>query len=150
MQVPAKGSAGEPGVEPTPPTRVCREAPPDEPCRKVKEIERLLADPYLEILAVRRTPSGAQGALILTLRAPSSPPVVFRAKWRPEHGETRRNSPRREVAAYQVQRIFLDRDEYVVPPAAAHCFPLEHYRARVRHGTEPVSRFVPCVYGVLS
>ena len=31
------------------------------------------------------------------------------------------NSPRRELAAYAIQRLVLDPEDYVVPSAAAHC-----------------------------
>jgi hypothetical protein len=41
------------------------------------------------------------------------------------------NEPRKELAAYAVQKLFLDDTELVVPPIVAHCFPLAEYRAFV-------------------
>lgn len=38
------------------------------------------------------------------------------------------NSPRYEVAAYVVQKLFLDEPEYVVPPTVPRVVPLEWYR----------------------
>jgi hypothetical protein len=41
------------------------------------------------------------------------------------------NSPRRELAAYEVQKLFLSEDEYVVPPTVVACLPVERYGALV-------------------
>ena len=37
------------------------------------------------------------------------------------------NSPRREIAAYQMQRLFLDPEDYVVPTSFLYCVPLDAY-----------------------
>lgn len=52
------------------------------------------------------------------------------AKWAPApHGGERFNeAPRYEEAAYQVQKLFLDEDEYVVPPTLCRCVPVWVYR----------------------
>lgn len=129
----------------TEPTHLCREGA-ERGCREAKEVEVLLAQRGLEILAARTTSTGVQGAYILTLRTRDSRRIVFRAKWRPDSSETRRNSPRFELAAYKLQRLFLEPRGYVVPPTATHCFPNEEYRLRVNatvHGSG-------CVRGVLS
>lgn len=134
----------------TPPTRICRGAHPDAPCRTAAEVETLLARPDLEIVAVGNTPAGIQGARVLTLRAPGPHPVVFRAKWRAHSTNTSRNSPRLELAAYGIQQLFLEPAEYVVPPSAPHCFPIEPYRASVDPKAHPTFGAAPCVYGILS
>jgi hypothetical protein len=62
------------------------------------------------------------------------------------------NDPRKELGAYAVAKLFLEPHEYVVPPTSGHCFPLEHYRARV-DATAPPSfekEGVRCVFGILS
>ncbi len=41
------------------------------------------------------------------------------------------NKPRYEIAAYELQKLFLDEPEYVVPPTVARCVSLESYRAMV-------------------
>ena len=91
-----------------------------------------------------------QRARVLTLRSGGDKPVVFRAKWRAHSTTTRRNSPRFELAAYAVQKLFLPPAEYVVPPTAAHCFPIEAYRAKVDRSARPTFPNSGCVYGVLS
>jgi hypothetical protein len=133
----------------TRPVKLCRSRVSIERCRTVDEIEKLLVDPDLEIVGVAPTPSGAQGARVLTLRAPGRAPVVFRAKWRAYADASRRNSPRRELGTYAVQRLFLRAHEVVVPPTAPHCFPLDAYRATVDPDAAPIRADVPCVLGVL-
>ena len=129
----------------TEPTRLCRQGAAQK-CRDAKDVEALLQRDDLEILAARETSSGVQGAYVLTLRTRQLNSVVFRAKWRPDSSETHRNSPRYELAAYAIQKRFLSPREYVVPPTATHCFPIESYRARV----DAKARGSRCVRGVLS
>jgi hypothetical protein len=138
------------GLRLTEPTRMCRGAHPDTPCRTAVEVEALLARPDLEIVAVGKTPAGIQGAQVLTLRAPGPHPVVFRAKWRAHTTNTSRNSPRLELAAYVIQQLFLEPGDYVVPPSAPHCFPLASYRASVDKKARPTFGAARCVYGILS
>jgi hypothetical protein len=73
-----------------------------------------------------------QGAKILTLQAQAGgQSIVFRAKWRPQSSADIINEPRKELAAYAVQKLFLDETELVAPPTVAHCFPLAEYRSFV-------------------
>jgi hypothetical protein len=50
----------------------------------------------------------------------------------PRGGEDFNNVPRYEVAAYELQKLFLDQPEMVVPPTVMRAFPLEWYRERDR------------------
>ena len=96
------------------------------------------------------TPSGMQGAKVVTLRAKwRGARVVFRAKWRPQSSGDLINEPRKELAAYAVQKLFLDDEELVVPPTAPHCFPLDEYR---RFDPEATATFdgMDCVFGFAS
>lgn len=43
-------------------------------------------------------------------------------------GETFNNVPRYEIAAYEIQKLFLDEGDYVVPPTVLRVVPLEFYR----------------------
>jgi hypothetical protein len=129
----------------TKPTQLCRVGAARN-CRHATEVEALLQEDDLEILAAHETSTGVQGAYLLTLRTRDWRRVVFRAKWRPDSSETSRNSPRFELAAYSVQKLFLEAREYVVPPTATHCFPIAAYRARVN----AKARESKCVRGVLS
>lgn len=56
---------------------------------------------------------------------------VMQVKWAKaprRGGGVFNNEPRYEVAAYELQKLFLTEDEYVVPPTALRAFPLEWYR----------------------
>jgi hypothetical protein len=130
-----------------PPARLCRAGMEGASCFPVEDAEQLLERDDLEIVAAAAPPSGKQGVRVLTLRAGA---VVFRAKWRPQAAATRRNSPRFELAAYEVQKLFVSPRDYVVPPAAAHCFPLAAYRASVDRKATSTFRDVDCVFGILS
>lgn len=152
------GAADEPGRPPprpaaplTLPKVLCAAGSrPARACRPADEVERWLASPDLEILGAAGTPSGIQGARVLTLRYPGPPAVVFRAKWRAQSTWTRKNDPRRELVAYAIQKLYLAPHEYVVPPTAAHCFPLAMYRMRVWPSARASFRDVSCVLGFLS
>jgi hypothetical protein len=112
-------------------------------------VERLLGGP-VELLGMADTPSGTQGAKLLTLRAlAGARSVVFRAKWRPQSSADLINEPRKELAAYAVQKLFLEGLELVVPPTVAYCFPLESYR---RFAPNEAASFdsVDCVLGFFS
>ncbi|HSP97724.1 MAG TPA: hypothetical protein VL049_10830 [Candidatus Dormibacteraeota bacterium] len=52
-------------------------------------------------------------------------------KWKaaPPGGDGWNNSPRREVGAYVAQQLFLDEDDYLVPPVVARAIGLDAYRA---------------------
>jgi hypothetical protein len=121
-----------------------------KPCRPADEVERWMTSPDLEILGADLTPTGIQGARVLTLRVPGPREVVFRAKWRAQSTLTRKNDPRRELVAYAIQKLYLDPHQYVVPPTAAHCFPIAMYRSRVYPEARASFSDVPCVLGYLS
>jgi hypothetical protein len=46
--------------------------------------------------------------------------------------------------------MFLEPDEYVVPPTVSRCFALEHYRSRVDPRAEPPFEGIGCAFGTLS
>jgi len=133
------------------PTVMCDAEHLDRRCRSAAEVEAWLRDPRLQVLGAAPTPKGKQKAKVLTLALPTkSGNIVFRAKWRADSTLTSLNDPRRELAAYAVQKLFLAPDQYVVPPAAGHCFAVEHYRARVEPLELPSFYGTSCVYGILS
>jgi hypothetical protein len=123
------------------------EKPPT--CRSARQVEVLLGG-QLEILGMAPTPSGQQGAKILTLRAHAGARhIVLRAKWRAQSSAGILNEPRKELAAYAVQKLFLDETELVVPPIAAHCFPLAEYREFVPDERASFDG-IDCVLGYVS
>lgn len=59
------------------------------------------------------------------------------------------NSPRRELAAYAIQRLVLDPEDYVIPSVAARCALLERYQ-KLHADATPSLDGTNCVFGVLS
>ncbi len=71
-----------------------------------------------------------------TLEAPSG--ERFEIKVRPARGRDEFNNvPRYELAAYHLQRLFLEPEDYVVPPTFFRAFPLETVRAWGEMDLEP-------------
>lgn len=132
----------------TAPTRLCGEAEVPPACRSAAELERLLTEG--ELIGVADTPSGMQGAKLLTLEVEAKGrDVVLRAKWRPQSSADLINEPRKELAAYAVQKLFLKDHELVAPPTVARCFPLEDYRKWVPEARATYPD-VECVFGFVS
>jgi hypothetical protein len=55
----------------------------------------------------------------------------------PPGGEAFNNQPRYEIAAYALQKLFLDEPDYVVPPTVARMVDLEHYQRITTTAGEP-------------
>lgn len=55
-------------------------------------------------------------------------------KWAPapSGGEVFNNSPRFELGAYEFQKLFLDPDDYVVPPTIARAFSTDWHKENIR------------------
>jgi hypothetical protein len=96
------------------------------------------------------TPSGMQGAKLLTLRTHGPwGEAVIRAKWRAQSTGDLLNEPRKELAAYAVQKLFLDEGELVVPPTVAYCFGAAEY-ARFDAKAKPSFQGTECIFGFVS
>jgi hypothetical protein len=98
-----------------------------------------------------RTPisTGVTGADRLTVYFPAIGRSV-RVKWKaapPGDADGWNNSPRKELAAYELQKWFLPPSAYVVPTTAARCIALEDYR-RLDSAAEPTLPGTRCVFGV--
>lgn len=97
--------------------------------RPVAELEKLLAAEPLVIQAAQISRPTAQGDI--TLRAEVSfggaPPLRVKLRKAEPGGEIFNNVPRYDLAAYELQKLFLDPPEYVVPPTALRFFPLADY-----------------------
>lgn len=119
-------------------------------CLSVARVEGWLTDPNLEIIGAAEAPRGIQHTRVLTLRTrESGRSIVFRAKWRAISTMSSHNDPRKELAAYGVQRLFLEPAEFVVPPTAAGCLELDSYRRLVDAAAEPTFERLKCVFGFL-
>jgi len=86
----------------------------------VPEIERMMAAPELTIVSAEISRPKAKGDI--TLKADVSfegkPPIRFKLRKAEPGADTFNNVPRYDMAAYELQKLFLDPNEYVVPPTA--------------------------------
>jgi hypothetical protein len=112
--------------------------------------EYLFSEGELRILSREDAGGGVTGASRMMLYSPEDD-LEFKAKWKevPYFLESWNNSPRRELAAYAVQKIFLDPPDYVVPTAALRCITLERYREYFPKA-DPTLKNSKCVLGMLA
>lgn len=115
-----------------------------------ERMEQRLEQEEFTIASAEPAGGGIMGAKKLELVFPTEPAEIA-AKWKtaPSGADGWNNSPRREIGAYVVQRLFLDPEDQVVPPVAARCVPLDVYRV-VEADPSPTLEGTSCVYGALS
>lgn len=96
----------------------------------VDSIERLLMHEPFEVVD-RRPSRGLEGERTDRTALTFADGTMLVAKWArgPAGGDAFNNNPRFERAAYELQKLFLDESEYVVPPTVARTFPLSYYAA---------------------
>ena len=115
------------------------------------ELERRLAHDPIEILEVKGGVGGVMGVRKLTVRLGDHPtPVPL--KWKPAprgSADGWNNTPRKETAAYAIQKWFLDPENYVVPTSIPRCIDLETY-AKISTTARPTLSNTSCVVGALS
>jgi hypothetical protein len=94
--------------------------------RPVDELEREIATAPLKIVSAEISRPKAQGDI--TLKAELSfggqPPYRVKLRRAVPGAEEFNNRPRYDLAAYELQKLFLDPAEYVVPPTALRTVPL--------------------------
>lgn len=105
----------------------------------IPEIEVHLRDLPFDILDWRgsRMPTDRTQHVVLRFEDES----IFRVKWATAApgGSAFNNEPRYEAAAYEVQKLFLEPEEYVVPPTILRAFPVDYVAAQMP-GTRPTFR----------
>lgn len=110
----------------------------------------LMGSAEFEVRAQSGAGGGTTGAEKHTLYFPSAD-IEFDVKWKTIPGDLDgiNNAPRKELATYAIQSIFLDPEDYVVPASSIRCVELERYRENhpLASATLPESE---CVLGVLS
>jgi hypothetical protein len=139
-------------IAPSPPSTLCHDPRlgPEDVCMPAALLETLLRATPLPVRAVRPTSGGTAGARLAWLAYPSEG-LVIRAKWKPAPpgGERLNNVPRKELAAYEIQKLFLAPDEYVVPVTVVRCLPMDFHDVRFGgHGA--TFRGSRCVLGTLA
>jgi len=149
-------TSGSPLPAVTPPAVLCLDPSleNDDFCLPSARVEAMLQASRLEILFVEVAPSGFSRPKKLYLEFPGdsqSEPIVIASKWKPapRGGEGFNNFPRKELAAYEFQKLFLDPDEYVVPPTVAFCIPVALHGAEIAD-KPPTFPGTECVVGLLA
>jgi hypothetical protein len=93
----------------------------------VDTLERLLGVEKFEVANFGPLRSATDRVRVALLSFPGGHSV--RVKWAAaaRGGDTFNNRPRYELAAYALQKLFLDESDYVVPPTVARIVPAESY-----------------------
>ncbi|HQR49634.1 MAG TPA: hypothetical protein PL152_09865 [Steroidobacteraceae bacterium] len=96
----------------------------------VPELEQMLANAPFTIVAAEISRPKAKGDI--TLKADVSfdgkPPIRVKLRKAEPGADTFNNVPRYDLAAYELQKLYLDPAEYVVPPTALRFVPLGDFR----------------------
>jgi len=97
----------------------------------VAELETLLASEPVKIISTRRSREKIASDVTLRGKLEFADGQVLEAKIRPAErgGGTFNNEPRYELAAYELQKLFLDPPDYVVPPTALKVFTATEFAA---------------------
>ena len=113
--------------------------------------ETPLDDENIEVVSVEGAGGGVTGAHkdeIYFVKAKQQ----LRLKWKvfPQGKlDGPNNSPRKELAAYELQKLFLDPEDFVVPTSAARCVSIEIYQRR-NPGAPASVEGTECALGLLS
>lgn len=93
------------------------------------ELETRFTTQDFVIKEVKGAGGGVTGASKLKIEYPDG--KVLKVKWKavPEKSaDGWNNSPRKELAAYEVQRWLVDENDFIVPTLAPYCIPMEAYK----------------------
>ena len=93
------------------------------------ELEERLASEDFEVLEVAGGVGGVSGVKKLRIRMANDGRELT-VKWKKApigNADGWNNTPRKEIAAYEIQKWFLDPGDYVVPTVTTRCIRPEHY-----------------------
>lgn len=139
-----------PSIDPLPRERAASRTPVRHWPLDPETLEQVLRSEPIEIVSESYAGAGLTGASRLELRLLDRHQTIT-AKWKPMPARLDgiNNSPRKEIAAYEVQKLVLEPEDYVVPTSVARCLPPSAFPDPTRHSeaTLPGSR---CELGVLS
>ena len=91
------------------------------------ELDYRLAYEDFTIKEMKSAGGGVTGASRLAVAFADGRTVKIKWKPFPQGLDGWNNSPRKEIAAYRIQRSLFDEQDYVVPTAVAVCIPLDRY-----------------------
>ena len=115
------------------------------------DLELLLAYHDFEIVGVQGGVGGVMGVKRVDLRFPDGQEISVKWKAAPAgDADGWNNTPRKEIAAYAIQKWFLDPVDFVVPTTVVRCIPLDRYGAISSGKTRPNIAGTSCVTGAFS
>jgi hypothetical protein len=107
----------------------------DDFCLPASMLEARLRQDDFEILDSHLAAQGTSKPQRLRLRftRKHGAPLTIYAKWKqaPSSGDASNNSPRREIAAYELQKLLFDEDDWVVPPTVLRCLALSKHQEKL-------------------
>ncbi|RPH56704.1 MAG: hypothetical protein EHM89_15035 [Acidobacteria bacterium] len=97
----------------------------------VAELERMLADDPLKIVSADKSRPKAPGDITSKAEVSLGGREPFRVKLRRSEpgAEGFNNLPRYDLAAYAIQRLLMDPNEYVMPPTALRMIPVAEFKS---------------------
>jgi hypothetical protein len=104
-----------------------------------------------EIRSVKAAGGGTTGAERHEVFYPARN-IQFKVKWKAMPAlrlDGFNNSPRKEIAAFAIQRLFLDPEDYVAPSATMRCYPIGPYRETHPMASATLDE-IDCALGVAS
>jgi hypothetical protein len=122
-----------------------------------REAERLILHARQELKKETGAGAGTTGAEKLVLAFPDDG-LVLDLKWKmvdpswkliTERYDGINNSPRKELAAWKIQRLFLEPEDYVVPFTTAYCVPMDKI-AKAHREMSPTLDGSQCLLGVFA
>jgi hypothetical protein len=116
----------------------------------VAELERMLANDPMQIVSAEISRPKAKGDITLKAEVSFAGRPPFRVKLRKSEpgADSFNNTPRYDLAAYEIQRMLMDPPEYVMPPTALRMVPLEEFR-RYSPDVKPTFKGADEVLGVV-
>ena len=114
------------------------------------ELEVRFRQQDFKILEVKGAGGGVTGASKLKIEYPDG--KVLKVKWKAVPAKSAdgwNNSPRKELAAYEVQRWLVDEDDFIVPTLAPHCLSMEEYKP-ISRDAKPSLTKTSCELGIVA
>ncbi len=114
----------------------------------IDKIEDLLANHDFEVRQTQDTRFEGDRTQRVTMEFEDGSVILSKWAAAPPGGGTFNNRPANEIASYEFQKLFLDPENYVVPPAELRALPISEYRQH-RDISEPTFRNVNSVVVVM-
>ena len=111
----------------------------------IKELEQKLQREPFEIFRIRAARFEGDMTKRAILKWSDGIPIQVKWKRAERGGWAVNNQPRYEIAAYELQKLFLEPGEYVVPPTVGRSLPVDEYR-EIEANVRPTFKNTKCVF----